>query len=332
MAFKVKILRLRFFIILLFTLSAFAQDDLASSEKAENVKKITGSKPKLKSRPKDSGQNAKIKVDGSAVYEAPNFDSPVLEYMDSGKTVKISKKVYPGIGGLGAFYKIRLNKGVYGFIADTDVQASSKKNARKNDTDEGDKKLEDEVNPLQLQPSFENDNVEPEVPDSLYFTHYLGLSYYSYNYAEKINGEIKTSAVSMFGVKRSGPTDMFGGMPLDLNLLFTPTAPGFYDSISSSTSGYMIIGDALIMIPLYESKLSLVYYGLGVMLRHSAWEVKLRNQGGLISNIKETGFGLAGELGAATHIGQKMVLRVDGKYYYEKEKYFSYGVALQFRY
>ena len=80
---------------------------------AQSSMKSIKKKSKKRRKRRDTGQSAIVIVDGSAVYQAQNFDAPVMEYLDRGKKVKISKKVYKGIGGLGTFYKIRLQKGVW---------------------------------------------------------------------------------------------------------------------------------------------------------------------------------------------------------------------------
>lgn len=340
---KIKILNLFFLTLCCMQITeAFAQGDMATpevlSKLKSNQKSNTNLKVKPKPKSKDAGQSALIKVDGSAIYEYPNFDSPVIEYMDRSKKVKISKKIYPGIGGLGAFYKIRVKKGVYGFIADTDAEVTGKKLSEKgksDDDDEDDQKLEEEggADPTQLQSSMYGDSDESEVKDSFYLTRYVGFSYATYNYAEVLRSQTEVAQTAMLGAKISGPLGVMGGIPLDVNILFATAAPDFYGEIASSTSGYMIISDALVTLPLYESKSALVYYGFGAMLRYSSWRVQLKNQPNKAAvDSQEIGIGAAAMAGAAFRLGQKFVLRGDGRYYYEKEKYFGYGLALQFKY
>ncbi|MCB0351397.1 MAG: hypothetical protein KDD38_09455 [Bdellovibrionales bacterium] len=327
MAIKIKILKSLLLIILsvgtvsVYALSAFAAPAVKSKKTAKR---------------KDAGQSAVIKVDGSAVYEVPNFDSPVLEYMDRGKQVKISKKIYPGIGGLGAFYKIRIKKGFYGYIADTDAEVSRKgKSSRdgSDDDEDDDENLESETDPTKLQSGLFSENVQEEGADTFYLTRYIGFAYSSFNYSEVLRNQVETSPVKMLGMKMSGPTGIMGGMPLDMNVLFTTTAPNFYSDISDATSGFMLISDALVVLPLYESQRVILYYGFGAMLRYSSWQVKLKSQPGKAAiDSQELGLGAAVTGGAALRLGARLVLRADARYYYEKEPYLGYGAALQFKY
>jgi hypothetical protein len=311
------------------------QKPVAPSKKKSKAK----AKPKAIAKPKDPGQSGKVKIDGAAVYEVANFDSPVIEYMDQGKKIKISKKVYPGIGGLGSFYKVKLNKGVFGYIADTDVEAIRKRSGDDDSEEsrprESEGKIGDDgsVDPLQLQGDLEREDADPAIGGSLLLTRYVGFTYYNLNYSEVLRKVTETEPVSLVGAKISGPLGIMGGMPLDVNLILTTTAPKFYNEISSSTSGMMIIGDMLVMIPLYESKSVLVNYGFGLVGRYSKWSVKLKNSPTLPPlDSQEITMGVAANAGVGFKLGASLVLRADAKYYYEKEKYFGYGAAIQYKY
>ncbi len=334
MAIKIKILNIATCILSsTFVVASYAQGDFASPATASKIKKAS----KAKTKTSDAGQAATIKVDGSAVYEVANFDSPVLEYMDRGKKVRISKKIYPGIGGLGAFYKIRIKKGVYGYIADTDAEVANKRYAEKDrsddEDDDDDENLENGSDPTKFQSGIFSENDPDEKSDAFYLTRYVGFAFASYNYAEVIRNKTEVSQTSMLGVKLTGPTGYMGGMPLDINLLFTTTAPSFYSKVANSTSGFMLIGDALVTLPLYESKSILVFYGFGPVIRYSSWQVKLKKQTGKAPvDSQEMGLGVAVTGGAALRLGDRLALRADGRYYYEKEKYFGYGASLLFKY
>jgi hypothetical protein len=327
MAIKIKILRILLMVFSFVAVSISGQRVFAASTDSITKKNV---------RRKDAGQSATIKVDGSAVYEVANFDSPVLQYMDRGKKVKISKKIYPGIGGLGAFYKIRIKKGVYGYIADTDAKVSRKKYSdgyRSADDDGDDENLENDSDPMILQSRMFSDKETEEVSDSFYLTRYVGIVYSNVNYSEVLRNKAEISSVKMLGAKMSGPTKIMGGMPLDINLIFTTVAPSFYNNISNSTSGFMLISDALVALPLYESQRIVLYYGFGAMVRYSSWQVKLKSQPGKAAiDSQDLALGAALLGGVALRLGAKLAIRADARYYYENEQYLSYGAALQFKY
>ena len=73
---------------------------------------------------------ARVVVDGAAVYQLPNFDSSIVRYLDHGQKVKVSRETFSGAGGLGSFYKLKLNREL-GYIADVDVKAIHKKGSKK---------------------------------------------------------------------------------------------------------------------------------------------------------------------------------------------------------
>lgn len=308
----------------------FARETV-SRTKSSSVKSTKLNKPKP---PKDPGQKATVSVDGSAIYEYPNFDSPVLEYLDQGKSVKVSKKIYPGIGGLGAFYKIRIRPGVFGYITDTDVKLNSKSSGRASVDDRDDDEDMGDDDPTRLMDETKNEEDADSNPEnSLYMIRYLGLAAYNFNYSEVLRNQTETSATSMFGVKYTGPTGAMGGMPLDINLMFTATAPSFYNEIASSTTGVMLIGDAVAMIPLYDSRSYIIYYGAGLMLRYSTWKVLLKQQPGRPAlDSVELAVGAVGDFGLAVRLSRQFLIRADAKYYYEKEKYFGLGAAIQYKY
>jgi hypothetical protein len=342
-------------ISLVISLEVSAQGDFAPYETGKSVKRNTASavrtpaqkknevagkksKSKPKAKPKDTGQKGVVKVDGAAVYEVANFDSPVLEYLDSGKKLTVSKKIYPGIGGLGTFYKARLRKGVFGYITDTDIDVKRKSGDR--DDEDAEEIPEDSVNndevandPTVIQPEMSEGDEGGDGEDSFYLTRFLGLSYYSVNYGEEVRNIAEREQVSMFGLKLSGPTSWMGGMPLDINVIFTSAAPSYYDEIATKTSGFMAIADAAILLPAFETRAFMVYYGGGLAIRYSSWSVTLESQPGKPPvESKEAALGVVGVAGAALRLGQKVAVRADARYFYEKEKHLGFGAALQFRY
>jgi len=301
------------------------------TKKSNSIKKVAKSS---KSKPKrDTGQNAKVKIDGSAVYQVPNFDSPVLEYLDSGKEYKISQKLYPGIGGLGTFYKIRLSPGHYGYITDTDVMTSGGDNAQGEDADNE----EVENDPLKLQSEIMNDSEPEDVgsrdSDSLLFTSFVGPSYNVFNYSEVLRNTTEQAATTLYGLKFSGPVKSLSGMPLDINLMFTTTAPSFYSKIATGTSGMMLIGDVLVSLPIYDKKRILAFYGFGLVMRYSKWSVTLKsNPTSPALESQEATLGVVGHFGSIFRITPQIAMSAQAKYYYEKEKYFGYGLSLLFKY
>lgn len=330
---------LAFIFVVIISPRLWAQGDFAPYEQKDKIEKIIKVDPKApKKKPKlrDPGQNAIVKIDGSAVYEVANFDSPVLEYMDQGKKIQISKKIYPGIGGLGAFYKVRLRKGVFGFITDTDVTLVDKKGSGHsglNDAKAPEEEYDSEDDPTKIQEGMFQENENQDFGSTFSLSRFFGLVYYMYNYAEKVKNRSESDKVTMFGIRKSGPSPYLGGMPVDMSLVYTSSAPDFYDEVMGKSSGFMIIADAIGIMPFYESNRYLVYYGFGLVTRYSKWSVKLRNNPSSPAvDSQEASLGVAAAAGAGVMVTEKLAFKVDAKYYYENEAYIGYGAVLQYKY
>jgi hypothetical protein len=281
-----------------------------------------------KKKSKDSGQPAIVIVDGAAIYEKSNFDSPVMDYLERGKKVLISRKVYRGAGGLGAFYKIKIRKGIFGYVTDVDVQLDK---ANKN-TDESEKP--DENDPTQIQSNLENpDPADDDGGDTVYLTRFLGLGMSQFNYAETIANKKKSSATSMIAFKMSGPGKVMGGLPLDYEFSFTTSAPDFYDVPFSSAKGFLLLGHVMTILPLAQFKKSMFYYGFGLAAKFHKFDVVMRNNSNKTPvDSQDFAAGVALQLGYVYAFTPRYCLRLDGKYYYEAEQYFGYGAALQMKY
>jgi hypothetical protein len=324
---------------------SFAQGDYASPEDvsamsgeessgeegdAQPVAKKKKSKKK-KAGGSGGGQDAVVKTDAAAVYDGANFDSTVTEYLDAGKKVRISKKTYPGGGGIGVFYKVKIGKTI-GYITDIDVEikgAGGKKSKKKLAEDEG----EEAPDPMKLQDEDEGENENPEgAPnDSTYYNTFWGLSFSSVAYAEEIASKTETENVAMVGLRRQGPVGMLGGLPLDFDLLFTSSPPGFYDDFSTKTTGFMVMSNMLVSIPLYDSQSFIVRLGLGPSIRFSNWSVTLEQFADKppVESQESTLGGTAG-LGFGLRFGRVM-LAADGRYTYETQSYMSYVGSLLFQ-
>lgn len=277
---------------------------------------------------KDSGQKAIVTVDGAAVYESANFDSPVMDYLDRGKSILVSKKVYPGAGGLGAFHKMRIRKGVFGYITDVDIQI--KGGASRAEPEAEPVANVDPNDPTQIQPDLEKQSPdEDNSGGGLYLTRYLGINLAQYDYTEKIAKKTASGDFTLFGVKMTGPGSLAGGFPLDLELNFAFSAPDAYDKYYKSADGFMLLGHAIFVIPFIEFKRGLIYYGAGVAGKYFKYDVVTKafpNSSAI--DAQDLVIGLAGELGFAYQIASRYALRADLRYYYEKEAYLGYALSL----
>lgn len=274
------------------------------------------SQAKAKRKKGSSSQKAVIKVEGAAVYKEPNFDSQVLDYLSLSKQVRISKKVYKGVGGFGLFYKIKLATRKYGYIVDTEIELSEKNYETLSESNP-------EVDNPAFNPIVEEDGDE-DFAEPLIFKKYIGGGVGIVNYSEKLDGKTHSETLRVLGFKMNGP--ILSQLPLDIELLLSFTAPDYYKSFSdSSASGFILISNILLNLPLAEEKDSLFYYGLGPVITYSKLNVKLA---GTSIDSQDSNLGLALSIGYLAKINQ-FGLRVEGKYHFEKSSYPSFTLSLQ---
>jgi hypothetical protein len=260
-------------------------------------------------------------TDGAALYQAPDFDSTVQEYLRYQTQVMASRKAYVGVGGLGLFHKVQF-KNRAGFVADTDIRVA--KVAR--EEDETETSAAPSKNPSK---AWEKEEEEALGKAPLYFTRYLGGALAMVNFTEKFSGQKLSDNMLMYGLRMSGPGTLFDGPPLDVNVWFSLQKPGYYSRFSSgSPSGFMMFGDLMIQLPFIDAKRTLVTYGLGVMWTYTRYNVPVKS---VTFDSQEFRMGGVAGVGVGQKFG-KFMLRGDVKYYYEKAQYFGYMGSLQMEY
>ena len=289
--------------------------------KKRKKKKPSGAKSKAAAKKKTKGQWGVVQTDGAAAYKVPNFDSPVLEYLSAGQKVRISQKLYQGIGGFGAFFKVRVGVKTYGYVADVDVAPEYKPQ----------KKGPGKPTHVEKNPNFKRDPRQPpEEKLPIFFTRYIGGTFGMVNFTEKFSGRKFGSSEWMAGVRMTGPGTLAEGLPLDSAFLFNQGAPKFYkDEVSGGNpSGFFILGDIFLPYPFLETEDSLLSFGLGFMATYTKFSVQIKNT---IFDSQELRGGLAGQIGFSLRF-DRYILRLEGKYYYEKTDYLGYFVTFMGRY
>ncbi len=278
---------------------------------------------KKKRRSKKS-QVAIVQVDGAAVYKVPNFDSPIIAYLNKGKKIRASKKKYPGIGGLGSFYKVRLKKKKYGYVTDVDLFPSNKKNTDQN----GGGNI--------FVPTGGDDHSGQAMGGSgraIFLKRYIGLSYNLVNYKEEIAKTEYTESIGFFGLKVSGPGALFVDLPLELNILGFFGSPTYYTDLFNEASGFIIIADVLYTLPLIAKENYMLYVGVGPSIRYSSQQVeatKLSNSTSTPFDIQFANLGGALAAGFAFQLGESFAIKAEGKYMMDEQSQIIYGGALQF--
>lgn len=270
-----------------------------------------------KGRKKTSAQVAVVKVNGAAVYKGKSFDAPVIHYFEAGQKVLCSVDIYKGFGGFGGFYKVRVKKNVYGYMADTDLITKYH-----GETDSG-KRIEN--------PEYEQQKTEAEPKlQEIFFQKFMGLNVGSIDYTERFNGRDQSAQTTFIGVKFSGLGVLFDGPPLDANFNLLLGAPSFYSQTPTlDSTGFMLHGDLQFPMPLYESGSSTFYIGAGLMFMASKYKVS--TQGETVDST-ELRLGAVFSGGYGYRFLKKYIIKAETKYYYEREQYPGLFLALQVAY
>jgi len=279
---------------------------------------------------KKSGLEAVVVSDGAAVYEKPDFDSKVIDFVPYNSAVTISRKSFAGTEGLGLFHKVRV-RGKIGYIPDTDIRVQEKE--KEPEIFEPERKSEpskvkvDKPEKIKSK-AWDKDDEDPSgMPP--YLTRYLGAAVARVNFTEKFSGRKLSDQLTMYGLRMTGPGTLMDGPPLDVNLWFSLDKPAYYDVFSTGINGFLLFGDVMAMLPLVSGENWVVSYGLGLMWTFTRYRVQIRGEN---TDSLELRIGLNGGLGIGRKLGKAYLLRADAKYYFEKTQYMGYLISLQREY
>lgn len=257
-----------------------------------------------------------VGVDGATVYAQSDFDAKVVAVLQPGMKVTVSQRKFPGLGGLGAFYRIRFGPEKFGYVADTEVIPEFQKVGKKK----------------KKNPFFEDVEELRERAlsgrESIYLTRYLGLQVGQLQFTERFQGRSLSDEVMMYGVKATGPGVLFDGPPLDFTFSFSPTPPDYYNITGRPPSGFFVFSDLSMLVGIVDKPNFAIYAGLGLMLTYTKFRVQTALD---FRDISELRLGAVGEVGMA-YRWRKWVGRADAKYYYEKRTYLGYWLSLQHEY
>lgn len=257
-------------------------------------------------KPVKSPYLGRVVNEGSAVYRAANFDSPVIAYLSVGKTFQISTQL---VGG--AFYRIRVSDKQVGYISDADVVPLFKLNPKKKTVKRTEQKI-----------------LEPRRKKPFSLTEFAGPQFSYIGFREETMALKPTENLSFFGVKLSGPNILLeGAFPTEINLQFHWGAPDYYKKATGKEAvGWMFLSDFLFQTYFANRPNAFAYFGFGPLLKYSKFDVIL---GTTQYSLENFDLGLAFKLGGALRLG-KLALRGEAQYYWEKMQYRGLGFAIQF--
>lgn len=255
-------------------------------------------------------QLGKVIHSGALVYKNSDFDASVIAKLAAGKTYLISNQI------IGAFYKIKIKDGVYGYIADTDIRPVTAESEKKLKNING-KKNKASVLKSKKQKAFE-------------FQKYRGLQISQIAFKEDTMSVDPKENLTFFGFRVSGPDVLVEGSYVDSTIQLHLGAPQYYEKATKkSADGLILLMDFKWQTVFPQGKNTMLYFGFGPMLKYSQFRTALNVSG------KEEAYDLVDmSVGAALDLGltqrfEQFALRGEILYYWEKTQYSGLAVSAQ---
>lgn len=302
-----------------------------------------------------AAQLAEVSIDGAMVYKNSNFDAPVIAYLKKAKRVKISSRKY------GAFYRVLLKPGLIGYISDIDVKVVSRstRNTRRRrprqrsrsrrDRDRyQDERFDDRRNRREKEDRFadEEESYEDQWGDSkedrrknrrrgesIFARRYIGGGAGIVNYKEEVLNQSLASNTNSIFAKATGPELLFKGPYIfDVNLLVSLGPPAYYGEISETgASGFFAFLDALFLYPYHNPTYEkwAIYFGGGPLLAYSKFSgvTPVGEEDPL--DLQDLKLGISVMAGFSYEVGRDYVLKLEPKYYIEKNSFFGIFGSVQ---
>lgn len=260
-----------------------------------------------------SAKDAIVIVESAIVYSEASFDSPPIGSLDLNEKVKVSEHTH------GAFYRVKSDSGLLGYVSDVDV------------------KVEGVAHPSEkLGFGDESDNSKP-FPLRLFVGPVVTMT----KYEEKVLGAEYNDDTTMWGLRFSGPLKLFEGSQLmfDGTALIHLGVPQYYDEISRlklNSSGYFIISSLAMKWPVmvFSGFKGLVTFQFGGLISYSRFSLKQGVHSPLslrgVFPVRELRAGVLLGIGVSHLITQNLLMSFNPRYYVERSKYLSFELALQY--
>ena len=256
-------------------------------------------------------QKAYIIQKNAIIYTRPNFDSIQISNVPAGTLVTVSKKVYRPENRFGTFYRIYVSKPkkLRAYISEINVVPRYVKSGSKF-----------KINPEFSQVKKKLKYVKDFQFNSADSEDMLGLSDQVLSQMKSIGlvisyawmaYESKSQSVPswLFGVKLSGPGLPIKRIATDMSLMFS-FSPPVIDK-KRLKKGYIIVGDFLFKLPLFEVPHFLFHIGGGLM-------IKLKGaRSPEDPALFEVGGGVAGSSVLTIKIHDRLSFLAEGKLYYD---------------
>ncbi len=311
-----------FVVILLLVASAFLPAHAAGKDPKASKSSAPNSAPG-----KANSVIATVVTDGAVVRSAPDLDACPIAQLAQGKKIRVSKKT---TSGEVKFHKAAV-RGRVGYIANFDIRIGSGPDETSGGAgDSGKDGAGDAAAKRKAKARKEAAKRRmSERSEPIYFARFVGIVGGVSEFKEDISGVDASASMPFYGLKVTGPDVIFGGPVVDFNFLLHYGAPTYYDALSAiKPTGFVLITDALFLLPVGNGHNTTGYVGVGPMLMLSQFTVM--NAGGK-KDLTEFNLGADFALGVATRI-DKVALRVEAKYFLEKQSYKGLFASLQLQF
>lgn len=272
-----------------------------------------------------AAQKAWVITDGALVYKDANFDAPVLGYLQSNKKVLVSNRKTNG------FFKIKLKKGIVGFVSDADIKPLGKtitKNSASADSSMD-----------QIKKNRKKRRKKPPLAKS-----FGGMSFSYFMYADsKVldkdgSGEQKytsSGATNFLGIKYTSPITLVKAPYIwDHSLRFTLGTPDLYRDLSFSNPDTFILAyDSTLIYSLKwdRKKKRQLYFGAGLSIVYTDFKFfEVVSAIPVMSNSTETRIGLVVLAGYLFDMSS-YVIKAEPRLYLDKENYVGIDLSIQMR-
>ncbi len=263
--------------------------------------------------------------EGAEVFKDPNFDSEVIAQVPEGKKFFSSSKKFNG-----TFYRILIGKDLTGYIADSDAKPLNQQGLASG-SGPGKNKAGKNIDSLTKREGKSAQGSDRRKAFS--GSNFVGISYSMVDYKENTMGDHRRDQLAFIGFKVSGPDLLVEGpMPTELNILFYPGAPGYYEKVTGrAASGWVLLMDGIWQSYFPVSREAFGIYGFGPLFKFSKYNLGLVDKTtGSTSyySAEDMSLGLVFSVGAALRLGS-VALRGEYSYYWEKEAYGAFSLSLQ---
>ncbi len=262
-----------------------------------------------------------VVVGEAQVYTAPDLDSKVIAVVPGGTKLPLSKGI---TGEYAKFRKTRV-KGKIGWISSLDVKTEVEVEKLKAVA-----KAKSKGKPRSRKGPFADDAKDSDGNEDggelFVFTRSVGLAVGLAEYKESINGGDYSANLLTYGLKLTGADVLLGGALMDVNVLFHYGAPEYYDRLSiTKPTGFISWFDFNLLLPVMMREHSMIGIGLGPLLVLSNISTMDANQ---TYSMWALNAGVTAEVMAGVRFGS-VALRLDGKYWFERQSYRQLQFAVQ---